>query len=126
MGTAVTASRALFGGLAFSVALAACGSSSPQHLADETTQALYRADRNAAIADFDDTLKPQVTQAQVGAISDAMHMLGNYKGLDSLHGDGNTGRYDYVANFDKGKMLVMMRMDPNGKIGAYRVTPTEQ
>ena len=126
MGSPLIAARALLGGFALSMALAGCGSSNPQHMADETTQALYRADRNGAIADFDDTLKGQVTQAQVGAISDAMHMLGNYKGLDSLHGDGNTGRYDYVANFERGKMLVMLRVDPNGRIGAYRVTPTEQ
>ena len=48
-----------------------------------------------------------MTQAEVGAVSNATHMLGNYNGLDSLHADGNTGRYDYVANFDADKMLVV-------------------
>ncbi|MGH7683114.1 MAG: hypothetical protein ACREMT_02115, partial [Vulcanimicrobiaceae bacterium] len=86
---------------------------------------IYAGDRNGTVSNFDDQLKPQVTRAQVGAISDAMHMLGDYKGLQMVDHDGNAGRYNFVANFDKGTMLVMVRMDSNGRIGAYRVSPAE-
>ena len=35
------------------------------------------------------------------------------------------GRYDYEADFEKGIMLVSMRLDPSGKIGAYRITAAQ-
>jgi len=126
MGHAVTARRTLLGGAILTLALSACGGPSPQKLADDTTRAIYAGDRAGTVANFDDRLKPQVTRAQVGAISDAMHMLGDYKGLQMLDKDGTAGRYDFVANFDKGTMLVMLRMDSNGQIGAYRVSPSEE
>ena len=125
MGRALTAPRAVVSGLAIALALSACGGPSPQKLADDTTRAIYAGDQSGTVANFDDQLKPQVTRAEVGAISDAMHMLGDYKGLQMLDHDGNSGRYDFVANFDKGTMLVMLRMDTNGHIGAYRVSPTQ-
>ena len=125
MGHALTGPRAFVVGLAIALALSACGGPSPQKLADDTTRAIYARDQSSTVANFDDQLKPQVTRAQVGAISDAMHMLGDYKGLQMLDHDGNSGRYDFVANFDKGTMLVMLRMDTNGRIGAYRVSPTQ-
>jgi hypothetical protein len=126
MGHALTGRRTLAAGAILTLALSACGGPSPQKLADDTTRAVYAGDRAGTIANFDDQLKPQVTRAQVGAISDAMHMLGDYKGLQMLDHDGTAGRYDFVANFDKGTMLVMVRMDSNGQIGAYRVSPAEQ
>jgi hypothetical protein len=125
MGSTVSGSRSVLGALAVAIALGGCGSPSPQRLADATTRALYQDNRDAVIANFDAGLKPQVTQAQVGAISDAMHMLGEYKGLRPLQNDGEAGRYDFAANFDRGEMLVMMRLDPDGRIAAYRVSPTE-
>ena len=126
MGTAVRFRLTALGAIAMAIALSACGGSSPQRLADQTTQALYQNNRDGVIANFDSSLKSQVTLAQVGAISDAMHMLGSYKGLRPMQSNGDTGRYDYAATFDKGTMLVMMRLDPNGKIGAYRVSPTDE
>jgi hypothetical protein len=55
-----------------------------------------------------------------------MHALGTYHGLKALSSDPDKGRYDYQATFDKGTMLVQIRLDPNQKIGAYRVTPQTQ
>ena len=118
----------MLGTVAISAAvLSACASvGAPQRLADETTRAVYANDRDAAVRNFDDDLKAQVMRAQVGALSDAMHMLGTYKGLKLVQSDADAGRYDFAANFDKGTMLVMIRLDPTGKVGAYRVTPTTQ
>ena len=126
MGTAVRSGVAALGAIAAAIALSACSGSNPQRLADQTTQALYQDNRDGVVANFDSTLKPQVTQAQVGAISDAMHMLGSYKGLRPMQSNGDTGRYDFTASFDKGTMLVMIRLDPDGKIGAYRVSPSDE
>ena len=122
----MTKKLTLLGAIACAVALSACGGgSSPAKLADETTRAIYATDRDAAVRDFDDALKDQVTRAQVGAMSDAMHMLGTYHGLKQVQGNADTGRYDFTADFDKGTMIVMVRVDPSGKLGAYRITPTE-
>ena len=118
--------RFALGAMAAAIALSACAAPTPQRAVDQTTRALYEGNRDAVVANFDNALKPQVTRAQVGAISDAMHMLGTYKGLQPMQGSGADGRYDYTANFDHGSMLVMVRVDPDGRIGAYRVTPSEQ
>jgi hypothetical protein len=126
MGTALRTSVTALGAIAVAIALSACGGSSPQRLADQTTQALYQDNRDGVVQNFDSSLKSQVTLAQVGAISDAMHMLGGYRGLKPLQSNGDAGRYDFAASFDKGTMLVMIRMDPDGKIGAYRVSPTAE
>ena len=52
-----------------------------------------------------------------------MHALGAYRFLKQTSADPDKGRYDYDAAFDKGTMLVELRMDPDQKIAAYRVVP---
>lgn len=112
------------GAIACAVALSACNSGrSPTKLAEDTTRALYADERDAATANFDEALKAQVTRAQVGALSDLMHQLGAYQGLKPTASDADTGRYEFQANFEKGILLVEMRLDPSGKIGAYRIVP---
>jgi hypothetical protein len=116
----------MLGAIAGTVALGGCShSNSPDRMTEDTTRAVYAGDRDAAVANFDDTLKGQVTRAQVGAMSDAMHMLGAYHGVRLLQSNADAGRYDYEADFDKGKMLVMVRVDPSGRLGAYRISPTQ-
>ena len=95
----------------------------PQALADQTTRAVYDVDLDRTTARFDDALKAQVTRASIGDLSDKMHALGAYRGLKPLTSDPDKGRYDYQAAFDKGTMRVELRMDPDQKIGAYRVVP---
>ena len=57
------------------------------------------------------------------ALFEQMHTLGAYRGLKPTSSDPDKGRYDYEAAFDKGTMLVELRLDPTQKIGAYRVVP---
>lgn len=116
------------GAIALAIALSACApkSDSPLALADDTTKAVYNVDLDATQAHFDDDLKKQVTRADVGALSDKMHALGAYKGLTQKSADPDKGRYDFEAAFDHGIMLVQMRLDPSGKIGAYRIIPATQ
>jgi hypothetical protein len=114
--------------LAAAVALAAMLSScavahTPERLADQTTRALYEDNHDAAIANFDEHLRLHVTRAQVGAISDEMHSLGRYKGLSALRVNTDAGRFNYAAKFDRGTMIVMLMVDPAGRIAAYRVRP---
>lgn len=109
---------------AFALALSACGhGAAPQTLADQTTKAVYNVDLDGTQKNFDDSLKKQVTREQIGTLSDKMHALGTYKGLKPTASDPDKGRYDFEADFDNGVMVVEMRLDPNGKIGAYRVAP---
>src|SRR5471030_761490 len=114
----------VFSAAALAVALSACGhGAAPQTLADQTTKAVYNADLDGTQKNFDDSLKKQVTREQIGKLSDKMHALGTYKGLKPTASDPDKGRYDFEADFDNGVMVVEMRLDPNGKIGAYRVAP---
>lgn len=95
-------------------------------MTDDATRGVYDVDLARTTAHFDDTLKSQVSRASIGEIADRMHALGTYHGLKALSSDPDKGRYDYQATFDKGTMLVQIRLDPNQKIGAYRVTPQTQ
>jgi predicted metal-dependent phosphoesterase TrpH len=111
--------------VALAIAATACAHNGPdpQALADDTTRGVYNVDLDATTAHFDDALKTQVTRGTIGQLSDAMHALGTYHGLKAVNSDADKGRYDFQAAFDKGTLLVQLRLDPDGKIGAYRVAP---
>jgi hypothetical protein len=114
----------LVAAVALTIAATACSShDDPQGLADDTTRAVYDVDLSRTTAHFDDALKSQVTRASIGDLSDKMHALGSYHGLKAVSSEPDKGRYDYQAAFDKGTMLVQLRLDPDRKIGAYRVAP---
>ena len=118
--------RNLVAHAAIALAIVACGCAQridPQTLADNATRGVYNVDYAQTTANFDDALKAQVTRASVGQLSDRMHALGAYHGLKPASSDPGKGRYDYEAAFDKGTMLVELRVDPDWKIGAYRVVP---
>lgn len=86
---------------------------------------MYANDYAAVTADMDATLVPTVTRGEVGDLSDRMHKLGDYGGLTQLTGDDASKKYTYIAKFSKGSMMVEMRLDPDGKIAAYRVVPQQ-
>ena len=108
------------------MAATACASSSgnsPRDLADTTTKSVYASDYDATVAHFDDDLKGQVTRGSIGTLSDRMHALGAYQNLTQTTSDPDHGRYVYDAAFERGHLKVELRIDPDGKIGAYRVAP---
>ncbi|GAC1312582.1 MAG: hypothetical protein NVS2B3_16120 [Vulcanimicrobiaceae bacterium] len=123
--------RILGGGVLFgtlSLALAGCaapGVSAPQRLADRITRAVYANDLSTTVDLFDDTTKAAITRAELGGLSDRMHALGDFKSIVSRDGNPDTGRYEFDASFTGGMMLVQMRIDPSGKVGAYRIVPEE-
>ncbi len=112
--------------VAVTIAAAGCAqhNADPQALADETTRGVYDVDLARATANFDDALKTQVNRASVGELSDRMHALGTYRGLKQVAAEPDKGRYDYQATFDKGTLLVQIRIDPDQKLGAYRIVPS--
>jgi hypothetical protein len=112
--------------IAVSIAAAGCAqhTADPQALADDTTRGVYDVDLARATEHFDDALKTQVNRASVGLLSDRMHALGTYRGLKQVAAEPDKGRYDYQATFDKGTLLVQIRIDPDQKLGAYRIVPT--
>jgi hypothetical protein len=111
--------------VALAIAASACAQNraDPQVLADQTTRSVYNADYDATTSRFDDVAKAQVTRASLGDLSDKMRALGAYQGLKPNSSDPSTGRYVYEATFDKGTMLIELRIDPNQQIAAYRVVP---
>ena len=110
--------------VALAVAAVACASGDePLKLAAQTTRGVYDADYAATTARFDDALKTQVTDASLRQVSAQMHALGAYRFLRQTSADPDKRRYDYEAVFDKGTMLVELRLDADQKIGAYRVVP---
>ena len=115
-----------FGIVAASVLLAIAGcshASNEQKIADDLTQAIYNNDVAAVQQNFTSDLAAQVTRASVGQLSDMMHQIGNYQGLTETGSDLPAKRYIFDAKFDKGDMTVRIRLDNNGKLAAYRVTP---
>lgn len=110
------------------IALAAChggaaSAGSAQTTADSATKAVYDDDVSSLNGTFDTQLQSQVSRAEVGALSDKMHALGTYKGLTYLSDDPTKSEFTYRADFDKGSMNVVVRIDGNGKLAAYRVFP---
>lgn len=118
--------------LALLAALAACNggadngaSGSAANTADNVTKSVYNNDIDGVTSNFDDRLKSQVSRGEVGTLSDKMHALGDYKGLTFVNGDNTKNEFTYRANFDKGTMSVVIRVDPDGKLSAYRIfSPT--
>ncbi len=82
---------------------------------------MYKNDRDSVVANFDSSLQNKVTRAEVGTLSDKMHQLGDYKGLAPLASDLTKSEFSYTANFTKGAARVVMKLDPDGKVGAYRI-----
>jgi hypothetical protein len=104
--------------------LAGCGASSnPQKTADSMTHALYANDLAGFQSYFDDSTKATVTRGDMGALSDRMHQLGDIQSIAQHDANPDAGRYTYDVTFSRGSMLVELRMDPTGKVGAYRVIP---
>ncbi len=70
---------------------------------------------------MDPALVNQVTRGEVGTLSDKMHRLGDYKGLTFVSSDPNKSEFTYRADFANGSSNVVLRLDSNGKLSAYRV-----
>lgn len=120
-------------GSALACALLACAvtgcasqSATPDGLADKITRAVYANDYDATVASFDDETKREVTRTDVGALSDRMHALGTIKSITLRSGNADSGRYEYDASFTGGSLLVELRIDPSGHVGAYRVVPIDR
>ena len=109
----------LLGALAACSATAASGTAARS--ADSVTRSVYSNDARGVASQLDTQLQSQVSRGEVGMLSDKMHALGAYKGLTYVNGDPSKNEYTYRANFDKGSLNVVVRVDPDGKLGAYRV-----
>lgn len=105
------------------LAVAAGCAASQQKLADAVTKAVYADDITPVSGDFNALIRPQLTRASVGALSDKMHAKGDYQGLEPVQKDTADRLYGYAAKFSNGSMLVCMKLDQDGKISAYRVEP---
>ena len=111
---------------AVALAIAASGCArhdEPLTLASDTTRGVYDADYGKTTEHFDAALKFQVTKPSLSDLAAKMHALGAYRGLKQTGSDPDKRRYEFEATFDKGAMMVEMRLDPQGLIGAYRVVP---
>lgn len=104
--------------------LTACAGSDPQSIASGVTRAVYDNNVSAVQPYFDDALRAQVSRASVGVISDKMHALGSYNGLTLLGSDTSKREYSYRANFSKGTVNIVVRVDPDGRLAAFRVFPS--
>jgi len=94
-----------------------------QKVADDVTQAVYNNDYASLQQNFDQNTAAQLTRASVGSLSDMMHQLGSYRGITETGNDLVSHVYVFDAKFDKGDMTVRLRLDADGKVAAYRVTP---
>ena len=117
----------ILGAAALAAALTACGGGNggvAESTADTITKAVIANDTDTVQHNLDAALKPQITRASVGTLSDTMHKLGDYKGLTLLSSDAAKNEFTYRADFATGAMNVVIRLDPDGKAAAYRAIPT--
>jgi predicted component of type VI protein secretion system len=121
-------SRRVLLAAALAVLLAGCSTGSAsdraQKLADDATKAVYNDDMAGLTANMNAALVPTITRAQLGDLADKMHALGDYQGLTPAGSDTLKSEYDFKAKFDKGTWTVILRLDGDGKIAAYRVAPS--
>ncbi len=112
--------------IALALVCAACSGDggSAQTLADTTTKAVYANDYDSVVGNADDAIKASITRAEIGTLSDKMHALGAYKGLTLVASDPVKNEFTYRADFDTGAMNVVVRVDADGKLAAYRVFPS--
>ena len=111
--------------LSFALASCATHTESPADLADRITRAVYANDLDTTSASFDEATKRAVTRTDLGALSDRMHALGTIASIKQRSGNADTGRYEFDVTFTSGSLLVQMRVDPSGRVGAYRVIPID-
>lgn len=113
--------------LAFAAIPAACASSQSRATAqaDAVTRAIYADDVAGVTSHLDVPVAAIVTRTEVGALSDRMHALGSYRSLQSVGGAMPRNEYIYQAVFDKGRLVVVVKLDPNGRLGAYRIVPQQ-
>jgi PBP1b-binding outer membrane lipoprotein LpoB len=120
--------RRVYLAAALAVLLAGCSSGTAadraQKLADDATKAVYNDDMAGLTANMNPALIPTITRAQLGDLADKMHTLGSYQGLTPAGSDTLKSEYDFKAKFDRGTWTVVVRLDGDGKIAAYRVAPT--
>ena len=105
--------------------LAGCGASasagSAQAAADTMTKAVYADDYDAVSSEFDSAMKSKISRGEVGMLSDKVHALGTYDGLTLVASDPVKNEYAYRATFSNGTTNVVVRLDPNGRLAAYRL-----
>jgi hypothetical protein len=107
------------------VTVAGCGSpaETAADAADRVTKAVLADDVDAVSSSFATPLQGSITRAEVGSLSDTMTALGAYKGVTYESSDPSKHEYVYRADFDRGSMGVVVRIDGSGKLDAYRVFP---
>jgi hypothetical protein len=92
-----------------------------QGLAEAVTNAIYANDRDGVRSQLDENVARLVTRAQVGALSDKFHALGEYRGLTFLVSDPTKNEFTYRAAFAKGNVNVVVRLAQDGRLAAYRI-----
>ena len=107
--------------IAFAACYAGTSRAKAEDTADSVTSNVYNNDMDGVTAHFDDALKKDVSRGDLGTLSDKMHELGAYKKLSFVASDAAKNEYTYRADFDRGSMNVVVRVDADGKLSAYRV-----
>lgn len=92
-----------------------------QGLAQAVTSAIYANDPDGVRSQLDEGVARLVTRAQVGALSDRFHALGEYRGLTFLVSDPTKNEFTYRAAFAKGNVNVVVRLAQDGRLAAYRI-----
>jgi delta 1-pyrroline-5-carboxylate dehydrogenase len=114
------------------MALAACGGNAQAQArtqADAVTRAIYADDVHGVTSRLESSIAGTITRAQVGTLSDKMHALGayqglqpgNYRGLTLPPAPKSSGEHVYQAIFARGVMFVAVKLAPDGRLLAYRV-----
>ncbi|MDH2908521.1 MAG: hypothetical protein HKL92_05225 [Candidatus Eremiobacteraeota bacterium] len=103
-------------------AFAGCAAA-PQAQAQRLTESMTRAilsDNPGSVAHGLSGVG-KISRAEVGLLSDKLNALGKYQGLKLLAYNATKNEFAYRANFTKGETRIVVRLDRQDRLSAYRV-----
>ena len=107
------------------VGAAGCAhAATPTETADRVMRSIYDGDVPRTQQAFEQNVRPAVTPSSVNALTQRMRTIGNYEFVREVS-TMEDHRYDFEAQFDRGSMLVQMRLDAAGNVAAFHVVPNE-
>lgn len=111
-------------GICLAAGVSACGPdmTKAEQVTDHVIRSIAAGDRRGTANAFDGTVRPTVTSSSFAYASRLVRSFGSYHYTSEVSALPHQ-RYDLEAAFDRGSMLVQLRLNASGQILALHMTP---